>query len=445
MSLKKQDLINLWEELSSEISTSLKKQILEVTGRGGCSASRDYISANAYLVELKKVCSDLSTIETKAQGLALMHPAVRFRLSYYTPCLAYRYDELKPAEQKEIFDSKKWVFTEKQNGVRGNLIYYKGDTFLFSRNYSDADCDILEYFQNIFQTPVSVDEIYAIDVELKFEPDMDLQGKLEHYGLTTDSRLEAMSAMLQMHKEDAVAIQQKFKQDTGRDLLTFRLIAPLYYNGKNYIKRSLGEGIDVYDEVVEHGQKLGFNVKPIKRCLGSREEKEAFLNAILDEGGEGIVAHNREGSYVTSENRSKASWVKLKRSVRASLEKSGMGDSIDGWISGFKLGSEGTQNDGLVSALQISIFVRRADGTCYEHVVANVPNIAREVKIQITDSSVNPPVLKEDLYGMVCEVDGQCISKVSKQLTHPRLLRFRADKSKEECIYSKEFLESQID
>lgn len=447
MALRKSDLINMYEYLSIGATDAFKRQILKVTGRGGQSASRDYIRANALLAEVLKVHPDLSDLETEKQAYALLHPAIRFRLMHYTPCLAYRYDELKPEQQKELFRNKDAVFTEKENGVRGWLISYKGKGFLFSRNYSDKDCDILDYWSNVYQTIKPHDDVYAIDVEVKFEPGDTIKEQLLEYGIETDSKLEAMSALLQMHDYSAKDVQDKFKKDTGRDLITFRLIAPLYFNGKNYIKRTLGEGMDVYDECLAYGQSLGLNVKPIKRCKGTKEEKEIFLNSIIDNGGEGVVVHWRTGSYCTSENRSKSSYIKIKRSVSDQLKKSGLGDSIDGWISGYKLGSKGTANENLVSAFEISINMLCNDGVMREHMIASVPNIPLVVQKQAT--VIGPdgtPTLNPDFLGIVCEVNGQCISKQSRRLTHPRLIRMRpGEKLPQDCIYSEEFLNSQID
>ena len=54
MNLRKQDLINMWDELSTGYSEEFKKQILVPTGRGNQYASRDYIYANCILSELAK-------------------------------------------------------------------------------------------------------------------------------------------------------------------------------------------------------------------------------------------------------------------------------------------------------------------------------------------------------------------------------------------------------
>lgn len=450
MALKKAELIQLWEFQSLDLTPELKKQLLKVTGRGNTSAARDYIHANAVLAEVSKVkdLSNYKNCKSVQELMECLNPAVRFRLKYYTPCLAARYDELKPEQQKNIFQSRDWVATLKENGVRGWLIWHKGSMFLFSRNYSDKDCGLPEYWGNIYQTTtLGENEIYAMDVEVKFEPGADtIMEELEELGISTDSKLEAMAALLQMNSPEALEIQRRFKEKKGKDLITFRAIHPLYFKGRNYVERTLGEGMQVYKEAVAYGKSVGLNIQEIERCDGTKEEKELFLNNILDSHGEGVVFHNKKGDYCTSENRSKTSFVKLKRSVKATMAKTGIGDSIDGWVSGFKLGSKDTANEGLVAALEISIKLLCNDGRMRDHVVAYVPNIDRKTSEAITvlDENGNP-TMSEDFYNVVVEVDGQNISKVSRRLTHPRLLRYRQDKMPEDCIYTEEFINSQID
>lgn len=460
MSLKKAELQDLFQFLSQNLNPTVKSQILKTTGRGGQSASRDYISANCLLSEVRKVVGedyDFSTIQNEKELWDLLHPATKFRLRAFTPCLAARYDELKDDAKNRCFEDRDWIATEKQNGCRGWLINYKGKCFLYSRNYSDVDCSLPEYWSNIYQSPVNIDEIYAIDVEVKFEPGVDIRPDLQRLGLETDSPLEAMVAMLHTHAEDAINIQKKFKEIHGKDLIVFRLIAPLYFKGRNYLNKTLGEGMDVYNECVEFGQSIGLNVKPIDRCAGSREEKEIFLNTILEAGGEGVVFHYRKGSYCTSENRSKTSFIKLKRSVKSTMAGEGMGDTIDGWVSGFKVGSNGTANEGLISAFQITCIVKNGDHQ-YEHVIAVVPNLDLETKklatidgpdglypqeVVLSDGTTKWISLNPEFDKLVYECDGQALSAVSRRLEHPRLLRPRFDKSWNECIYTQEFLDSQ--
>lgn len=458
MALRKKDLEDLFTGMSMTLNPKVAKEILPVTGRGGCSAARDYIQANCLLSEYLKAnpqYSNFSHIATKDDLWKGLHPSTAFRLRHFTPCLAARYDELKESEQKNLFDNPDWTFTEKINGCRGWLIIYKDEIHLFSRNYSDSDCSLLEYWSNIYQTPTTGDFIYAIDVEIKFEPGVDISQDLEELGIATDSPLEAMVALLHTYPESARAIQEKFKSLYNKDLIVFRLIAPLYFNGRNYINRSLGEGQDVYADCVRFGQSIGLNVQPIKRTNGSREEKEIFLNTILNNSGEGVVAHYRKGAYCTSENRSKTSFIKIKRSI--SSTSTGMADSIDGFVSGFKMGSLGTANEGIIGALEFSIKVLNGS-TEYTHTIAIVPNITREERKLATwnnadglypqewkDSMGNSHwvSLNPDFGGLVGELDGQALSAVSRRMEHPRLIMWRPERSPESCIYTQEWLDSQ--
>lgn len=445
MKLKKDELVSMFEEKSVDCKQSFKQSILKPTGRGGVYAARDYIHANSILAMLDKAGVNKSLLSNRDDLKKYLHPAVLFRLNAYTPCLAYRYDELKPAQQKALFEKPNYIATEKENGARGWLIYYKGKTFLFSRNYSDVDCSLQEYWDNILQTPTfDSSEIFAIDVEIKYEPKLDLINKLKEFGIETESKLEAICALLQTYPETARTIQEKYKQESGSDLVTFRLIYPLYFKGKNYLKRTLREGHNDYNEVVKYAQQHGLNVQSIQRVSGTKEQKEIFLNSILEVGGEGIVFHNLNSTYCTSENRDKDTFIKLKRSVSGDSSRQGIGDTIDGWISGFTMSNEDSGDAGLIGSFEISIYMM-VNGVPRKHVVAYVPNIQKEMKKDCT--VIGPdgqPTLKETYYNRVVEVDGQAISAKSRRLTHPRLIRFRFDKSKEECIYSEEFINSQM-
>lgn len=446
--MKKQELQNLYDYLSAGCKKSFLEELLTKTGRGGQYASRDYIHANAVLSELKKVQDDLSSFQTVKSAVQILHPATKFRLSFYSPCLAFRYDELKPQEQVEIFENPKYVFTTKENGMRGTYVYINGQSFLYSRNYSEKDCSLPEYWGNVYQNVKfeKPNEVYAIDCEVKFEPGANLQRDLLEYGIETTSKLEAICALMQMSAEESLKIQKQFRMENGRDLVVFRCIHVLYYKGKNFMRTTLGEGMNAYKEAVSYGRMHGLNVREIEMCDGNRQEKEIFLNSILEQNGEGIVAHYTDGFYCTSDNRNKNSFIKLKRSVSGFLGKSGVADSFDGWISGYKLGTEGTENENQVSTLEVSIKLLLSDGRKVNHVIAYVPNLTKELRNKLTVIGLDgKPVMAQQFYDRVVEVDGQNISKVSRRLTHPKLLRFRIDKLKEDCMFSEEFIESQID
>ena len=449
MNLRKSDLVSMYEKMSKNYRQDFLNDILRPTGRGGVYAARDYIAANAVLAELNKVREkgvdiDYDKLHCKKDTKFYLSSVVRFRLAMYTPCLAYRFDELKDKERENIFNNKDIIFTEKENGVRGVFVF-AGHPALFSRNYSQKDCGLPEYWGNINQQ-FNGDKPFAIDCEIKYEPDSDVKEQLEEFGLSTDSKLEAMAALLQMNSEQSIELQKEYERLYGKPLIVFRLITTLYYNGVDYRKRTLGEAWKIEKEVIEYARERGLNVVPIRKLQGTKSEKEAFLDSILEEGGEGIVAHNLKGVYNTTENRDKNVFVKLKRSVAATAAKQGMGDTIEGFITGFTMSKEGTGDEGLIGSFEVSAFIKDADGRVEQRVIAYVPNIERAMKIQYTIKDFEGNTTMDPLlYGQVVEVDGQEVSRVSKRLTHPRLIRFRFDKLKEDCVYTKQFWESQMD
>ena len=449
MNLRKNDLQQMWDNFSQGYSQEFLNDILKPTGRGGVYASRDYISAICVLSELEKagIGDRRSTLTKRTDIKQYLHPTTLFRLSSYSPMLAYRYDELKEPEKNKLFEDRDWLLTEKHNGIRIWVIHFDGVTKAYSRNYSQKDCSLPEYWGNILQE-CSDGEPFAFDAEIKYEPDAPLREILAEYGVATDSQLEAMASLLQMNAPQALEIQREYKNRFGKDLIVFRLISVLYYKGRNYKNRTIGEAYAVEKDFIRDIQARGINVQPIRKISGSREEKEAFLSMIIDdEHGEGGVFHHKSAKYCTSENRDKNGFVKIKRTVGAQAAKQGLGDTIDGWVTGFKLGTPGTDNEGLVSALEITTTIRKADGSTYDHVIAWVPNIELELKKQITVQDFDGnPTLDPEIYGLVAECTGQNISRVNKRLTHPRLVRFPVfDRTKFDCVYSEEFINSQID
>lgn len=444
MGLRKSDLENMWLNKTATCKDSFKRELLLKTGRGGGSAARDYIHALCLLAELEKVKADYSNFNNVKEALAHIHPLTRFRWRHYSPCLAFRYDELKPKEQEAIFNDKNWVASRKENGVRCWVMYYKGQVKLYSRNYSDKDCGLNEYSENVYQNIKTVEDVFVVDTEIKFEPGANVDEELRELGIETSSKLEAMCALLQMYPHEAVNIQKKFQDKFGRSLVSFRMIAPLFCKGKNYVKLPLGEGIKDYNEVLAYGRELGFNLQPIPFVIGTAEEKKTFSESLIAQGEEGTVFWNMKGSYDTSDNRKRTSFVKLKRSLSAVV---GLGDTIDAFITGFKMSDEKGGNAGLIGSLEASIYILEPDGRTKQHVVAFLPNLPLETKKRITMHDTNGNVfLDPQMLGMVVECDGQSFSHVGQRLTHPRLIRWRGDeKSQNDCIYTREFIDSQTD
>ena len=454
--LHKDELVSLFETRTQFLSSKVKTQILPKTGTpSNPHASRDYIRANALLSEYfkftKQTPKDLSSITDSKELWDVLPLPTRFRLAYYTPCLCAQYDSLKPAEQKALFESSDWLATEKENGIRGWLFLHEGKVSLFSRNYSSVDCSLLEYSDNMWFPKASEfpkDVTLCLDVEIKWEPGVDVAPIMDELGITTDSPLEAIGGLLQTYPEEALKIQQKFYNIYHTPVLAYRVIHPLIYKNKNYINLPLGVGQDVYDEVIDYAQSIGLLVKPIPRCRGNAAEKEAFLNTCL-ETGEGLVFHNRLGNYCTSEKRSKTSFVKLKRSVSSAHTK--VSDTLDAFVVDYTMKNDPVVGPVIVS-YDLAIFVDREDGTQYQKTIARVTNIPRDIRVQTTKKGADGVLPREfegevyslnpAFYHMVYEVDGQAFSSRSGRLEHAKVLRPRTERDYRSCIYTQSFIDA---
>ena len=155
-------------------------------------------------------------------------------------------------------------------------IHAKGKTFAFSRNYSQKDCSLPEYWGNILQEYKGDESVWAMDVECKWEPGVNLAELLGEYGVSQTPNLEAMASLLQMNAPQALEIQEEFKKRFGRDLVTFRLITPLYWRGANYKKRKLREGFEVEDEAIKHLQDNGINIQKTGKNSRNQRRKKKF-------------------------------------------------------------------------------------------------------------------------------------------------------------------------
>lgn len=442
--MRKADYEKLYKNTASVLQ--LPFEVLECTGRSGVTTTFDLIFATAKLQEYLKIAHQFPTQPADCNELmSRLDKPTQLRLKGHSMMLASQYDGLKPEEQKAVFESKDWVFTEKENGIRVWLICIDGNLKVPSRNYA-VDCSIPEYSGNIYMPGVNLSKNFALDCELVIAKDNDVKSELAKYGLETSTPLEVTSALLQMNAPQSLKIQKDYLERTGCPLLVFKVITPLVVGAADCFRMPFGKLKPKTDDIIKSVCQLGFPVKAIRSCNGTRAEKEAFLSQIIDiEHGEGVIAANNNSIYIMSENRSKTGFIKIKRSVGAMAAKEGLGDTIDGWVSGFDLGTEGTSNELLVSSLHISITIKEGEQE-REHVVAKVPNIALALKKQMTEVVDGVPQLKKEFYGMVAAVSGQALSNVSMRLTHPRMLQFPvAHKQQQDCVYDIEFLKAQMD
>lgn len=446
--MKKNDLEFIWNLRTKGLTDETKARLLKPTGRNGTLVNRDYIYALAIVVGYQRANpQSVFTEQTTAKDIWLGVPLTeRYRLMFYSPCLAYQYDELGSTEQSDIFSNSDWVFTRKYTGIRCILICANGEFKLYSRNYSDDDCHCLEYSTKIYQKPSRTPEQpYIVDVEMVLAKEVDITDDLASHSVYAQNGIESLVGLIGLEIQDSLWIQKNVKEQFGLDLVEFRMIAPIYYKGENYLNRPLGAGMDIYDECVAYGRGLGLNVKPIDRCDGGFYQKSVFLDTILNEGGEGVVAQNRQGTYNTSDKRSKDSYVKIKHSIGVT---DGLYDTIDAYIGSYRVGANGLINT-LILYIMVDIY-----GKPVPHLIAKLPvgtKLGKELTIQGADGYAPVQVegsdsivsLNYEYYHKVIEINGKGMS-ASRTVIAPVMVRFREDKSMNECVYSKDWILSQI-
>ena len=226
-------------------------------------------------------------------------------------------------------------------------------------------------------------------------------------------------------------------------LLEFKLIDVLNWKGVDYKNEEYQVREALFDEIVSTLKPyIGISRIPIEK---NSINKMKFHDGILARKGEGSVAVNITSKYVASKNRQKGAYVKIKKTVSKNLDLQGMGDTIDGFITGFKPATVGKGFEGQVGALEISCFVVGSNGKKEQRVIAFVPGLSNELRRELSVKGLSGELeLNKEYIGKVVEVDGQGFSAKSQRLTHPRMIGFRPDKGPDDCVLTEDFIINSI-
>jgi ATP-dependent DNA ligase len=412
------------EEIASKMELTITP-----TGKNGRFMKEDYIHPIREVHLLKRYKS----LDKIPDHLALI-------LSVKSPMLAKRIDELKPEYQKEIWESNNWYFEEKLNGCRLWVIKTSTGLFLYSRHNSDVDLLPIEYSENILFPDnfnlSSIKENFIIDTEITSDSN-NLNTAVGKYGVMTETMLQAVTAILGSDPKRAKLIQ---RQENIR--FTFNIFDCVYYEGQWLIKEPLIKRRKLAMELWKKLSDVGFKIRPVR---SNRSNKKQFYKGIIMNGGEGAVAKNINGIYVPDTNRQNDGWIKIKRSVSemSSMEEA-FGDTIDGWISGYEPGKPDKGLQDYVGTLKISTYIKRADGTIYEHEIAYISGFDMKLRVDMTEMIAGIPTLKATYYSRVVEIDGAGVSSRARRFNHAVLLGFRYDKNKDSCIIDEDFLNKLI-
>lgn len=360
----------------------------------------------------------------------------------------YNRDNEVIAETKIDGNRSLWCLFDKDEGIQ-----------IFSRNLSVQDFLPLCYTDKVVFNNVDLSKIthtFVIDGEIvisKVPSDDILMGFDLEPGTT---QLNLTSALLASDKQITLDFQKHYP-------LKLMLFDVVVFDGQDLTNLPLNERLKYREIVYKEMVEAGFIIEKPKNNIDLKLSVEEFHKKMLIDGEEGSIVKTLDGTYNTTGNRSHNAWIKLKRSVGDTVAAS-LGDTIDGFITGFHNVAGTDNNSWRVSTVEFSVYLSdnsfanmdtnmdidlsNLDSNNKEvKVIANVSGLTEEEARYLSEPDPENPGfcrLKKEAYGMVAELNGQDISPRSLTLTHPRIIRWRDDKPMDQCEVSKEFLESYI-
>lgn len=365
----------------------------------------------------------------------------------------YNKDNEVIAETKIDGNRSLWCLFNKNEGIQ-----------IFSRNLSVQDYLPLCYTDKVVLNNVDISKLthtFVVDGEIVISkvPDDSI---LEGFGLEPGTtQLNLTSALLASDKQETLDFQKHYPLK----LMIFDIVV---FDGEDLTDKPLSERLKYRDIVYKEMLEAGFCIEKPKNNRDLNLTVEDFHKKMLIDGEEGSIVKTLNGLYDMSGSRSHNAWIKLKRSVGDSVASS-LGDTIDGFITGFHNIAGTDNNSWRVSTVEFSVYLTdnklNIDDLDIELDLSNITldqevTDSREIKVIANVSGLteddarllsepdpdNPGFcrLKKEAYGVVAELNGQDISPRSLTLTHPRIIRWRDDKPMNQCEVSKEFLESYI-
>jgi len=350
---------------------------------------------------------------------------MKYRLSLDSLQLARQSTTLTEKERDMIFKSDEWVMEEKLDGVRMLVCYSRKYGFeLYSRNISVKDFLPVSYSDKFWYNRnrgTNILTTFVLDCEITSN-NSNLSTIIGKRGVVTETVLQAVTAVLSLNTKDSVQVQKEL----GNPLVVTAFDC-LYVDGRDLQHEDYFTRRQALNAVVK---KLNFHGVPFQKTKAVSTNKKSYLKKLWAAGGEGGIAKNINQGYLAKSSRPKNGWIKFKKTVSGDL-----GDTVDGYITGFEPGRKGSAFEKLVGALHISIKLEKLNGDVVEHMIARTANMPLAERKRISYLDGNGKVrLIDEYFGKVVEVEGQAISSRVLRLVHPRLIRFRIDKSILDCV-----------
>lgn len=383
-----------------------------------------------------------------------LSPFVEEIMKMDSPMLALQSKDKRLDKIRDIIweDNNNWLFQEKLDGCRCIVCWDKDYGWdFYSRNPSVVDQLPTSYKTKLVVPNLDKDIMakyninnFIIDSEL-VPLNRDIKDMSNGDTVIADTQLNLVTSILGSLDE----LSHRIQETNPIKFMTFDLLS---INGnfncnKIDLKTRYVELLKLFPIIREAG--LGDRISLVP---STRIGKHDFYDHIIQAGGEGVVAKDLTSVYDLKGKRA-GEWIKLKRTVSQSLLMEKTGDTVDAFITGFKPGNIGTANEGLVGALEFSVYltddnneyILDEEGNPVVHHIATLSGITDELrqlasqKDQFGNVCLNPI-----FYGKVAEIDGQDISSRNYRFAHAVFKGWRPDRSAETCKLMQSVLERLV-
>ena len=381
-----------------------------------------------------------------------LSPFMEDILKLDSPMLALQIKNIKPEIQNEVWkDNSNWVFQEKIDGCRCVLCYdinYGWD--MYSRGFSTKDQLPISYKTKILMPRINPEIFkrynitsFIIDTEL-VPLSKNINNMADGTELVADTQLNLVTGILGALDD----LSHKMQETNPLKFIAFDIIM---YNGKWLTDLPLYQRDKFLNGVLKILKVSGMNNR-IEKVQSTMDNKHDFYNKILANNGEGVVAKDLNSKYDLLGKRA-GEWLKIKRTVSQSLLMEKVGDTVDAFITGFKEGTPGTMNEGLVGALEFSVYltddfneyILDEQSNPIVHHIATVSGISQELRLLLSDRDEFGRVkLNPNFYGKVATIDGQDISSRNQRFAHATFQGWRPDRDALSCKMRKSLLDKLI-
>lgn len=320
------------------------------------------------------------------------------------PMKAYRFNNLKEAEQQSLFeDNNGWVAERKYDGWRILVTHIPGSRLhFFGGNLSTTEFLPIDYTYHLPEMRLDSRAIFVLDNEAVCYDTVTQQD-----GYPSTNTREAVAAIL----GSSVEVAKEHQKEATVQFKAFDLISGIdqsYSKRRKFLK---GLNLDLIESLA------------IKPNSIHHVDKKRFLQRVWKNGGEGIILKNLSAGF-DSGGRKRTHCIKVKKSASSLI-----GDTIDAFISGYVLTDVHSFND-LIGGIELSVYVNERPT-----IIATVTNLPDHTRYALTEIKEGMPVMVKSAYGQVLEIDGQEFSTRNRKLMHAKVVSwdFRKDKNASAC------------